>query len=102
MPSQDTLQYAEHEEESARVFQREIEDEQADIDSLQRDIDSKRQTIAGLRQKQEQHTRDAQRLREKAVEEQKQEQQEELRRQQEEKDSLLKRGAKEAVKRSFF
>ena len=102
MASQDTLHYAESEEESARVLQHEIEGKQAAVESLQRDINEKMQLVEDLQRKQRVHTDAAGRLRQQAAQEQKNEQDELARQQANDKDSLLKRSAKEAAKHGFF
>ena len=114
MSSQDTLKYAESEEQSAKNLQSQIDsllaknaalqkDMGGDNDAaLQKDIDSNNDLIAGYQQKVQQHTNDAQRLRQQAVEEQKQEQEELLHEQEKGKDSLAKNAAQEIVRNSFF
>lgn len=106
MASQDTLKYAQSEEEKAKSLQREIEKEQMRIKALQGnpdtqdDIAAKEQIIASYQEKQRQHMEQAQRLRQKAE----QEEQEELREQKQRKDgdSLMKKGVKEAIRRGLF
>lgn len=118
MSSDDTLHYAQSEEESAKAVQHEIEKERADIAALQKDMNSKtdpadinalekdinsRSDIASsLQQKYEQHVKDGQRLRQEYMQERQQEQEEQLRQQQEGKKSIMKEGAKDAISRGLF
>ncbi len=50
MSSQDTMNNAQSEEESAKVIQGEIDKAQADIAELQNDINDKNQVISGLQE----------------------------------------------------
>jgi hypothetical protein len=109
---------AQNEENKAKVLQNEIQKEQASvsslqhdmsnedepdkIESLQKDIDSKNQIISSLQQKYEEHMKAADRLRQQASGERQSEQQEQLRHEKENQDSLMKKGAKEAISRGFF
>lgn len=103
MSSQDTMNYAGDEEERAKAFQKEIERYQADVRALQNDIDEKNRLISDLREKEQQHLRDAQRLRMQASEEQRHEEQERLRHEQEgSKESLMKKAAKESIRHGLL
>jgi len=102
MSSQDTLKYAEDEEARASDIQNQIQREQADINALQKDINSKADVITGLQSNYQQHMNDAQRLREKAIQEQRQEQEEQMREQRDREESFKEKVAKESVSRGLF
>jgi peptidoglycan hydrolase CwlO-like protein len=72
------------------------------VDGMQKDINSKMDIIADLQQKLQEHMKNAQDLRQKAMDEQQAEQDELMREQRENQDSLMKRGAKEVAKRGLF
>ena len=101
MASQDTINYAQDEEEKARIIQHEIEKDQSDVADLQKDINAKNQIIASQQQKMQQHMKDAQRLREQAEQEMRHEQDELMREQQKGRDSLAQKTAK-GMARGFF
>lgn len=102
MTSQDTLNNAQSEEEKAKVIQAEIDKEQSDIIALQKDINQKNAVISGLQPKLQEHLKNAQNLRQKAVQEQKEEQEEQIRQEEIGRDNLKRQAAKERIKRGIF
>ncbi len=103
MSSQDTMGYAEQEEESAKVFRQDIDKYRSEIQALQSSIDEKNRLIADLEMKERQHLNDAQRLREQAADEQRQEEQDRIRHEQEaSKEGLAKRAAKNVTIGGLF
>ncbi len=101
MSSQDTLAYAQSEDEKASELQHEIAKEQAGIEALQKDINNKSEVIRGLQVKQQEHTKEAQRLHQQATAEQKHEQEEQLRQRQNDK-SFMEKAVREAARQSLF
>jgi membrane protein involved in colicin uptake len=102
MSSQDTMNYAQSEEESAKIIQDEITKRQATIAELQKDMNNENQMINGLESKRKQHINDAARLHQQAEQERKQEEEERRREAEKNNDGFVEKTAKDAARAGLF